>query len=126
MKPSRIHPKKCNVEFYELINILGEIASNTLTNAKMFAQGLIVSYKKKKAKSFEKELLKSSNELRNNEINAFQFLNIISTSAHDNQLIDESWGLAHSRVDLLPEIDVDENDNSSESECVDSDESDVE
>ena len=44
--------QKCNVEFYEIINILGDIASNTLTNAKMFAQGLIVSYQKKKNKKF--------------------------------------------------------------------------
>ena len=82
--------------------------------------------KGKKTLSFEKELYEASIELRDNIINGFQFLNRISTSAHDNQLIDESWGLAHSRVDLLPEIDVDENDNSSESEFVDSDESDVE
>ena len=61
--------KKSNVEFYELINILGDIATNTIANSKMFAQGLIVSYRKKKAISFEKELLKASNELRNNEIN---------------------------------------------------------
>ena len=40
--------KKSNVEFYELINILGDIATNTITNSKMFAQGLIVSYRKKK------------------------------------------------------------------------------
>ena len=87
---------------------------------------MIVSYKNNNSQSFEKELLKASDELRNDEINAFQFLNIISTSAHDNQLIDESWGLAHSRVDVMPEIDVEENDNDSESEHVDSGESDVE
>ena len=65
---------------------------------------MIVSYKKKKSKSFEKELLKASDELRNDKINAFQFLNIISTLAHDNQLIDELWGLDHSRVDIMPEV----------------------
>ena len=116
----------CTIHVVE--EILGDIASNTLTNAKMFAQGLIVCYKKKKSKSFEKELLKASDELRNDEINAFQFLNIISTSAHDNQLIDETWGLDHSRVDIMPEIDIEENvsNSESESEYVDSGESDVE
>ena len=118
--------EKTNVEFYELINILGEFASNTMTYSRMFAQGLIVSYKKKKTLSFKKELHEASIELRDNIINGFQFLNRISTSAHDNQLIDESWGLAHSRVNLLPEVNVDEDANSSGSECVDSDNSDIE
>ena len=92
------------------------------------AQELIVSYKNNNSTSFENELLKASDELRNDEINAFQFLNIISTSAHDNQLIDETWGLDHSRVDIMPEIDIEENvsNSESESEYVDSGESDVE
>jgi len=102
--------EKCNVPFYELINILGDIASTTQTNAKMFAQGLIVSSQKKKTKSFEKELAKASDDLYNKKITAFQFLNILSETTHDNQLVDESWGLAHSRIDIMPEIEVSESD----------------
>jgi len=39
-------------------------------------------------------------------------------------LIDETWGINHSRIDMMPEEDDDE--NSSESECVNSDDSEVE
>ena len=35
------------------------------------AQGLIVSYKNNNSTSFENELLKASDELRNDKINAF-------------------------------------------------------
>ena len=43
-------------------------------------------------------------------------------------MIDETWGLDHSRVDIMPEIDIEENvsNSESESEYVDSGESDVE
>ena len=102
---------KCNVDFYELINILGDIADVIPTTAKMFAQGLIISSQKKKTKSFEKELAKASDDLYNKKITAFQFLNILSETTHDNQLVDESWGLAHSRIDIMPEIEVSESES---------------
>ena len=118
--------EKTNVDFYELINILGDFAVNTMVYSRLFVQGLLNTYTRKKLLSFETELSEASVQLQENVINSFQFLNRISTSAHDNQLIDESWGLDHSRIDLLPEVNVDEDVNSSESEFVDSDDSDVE
>merc|ERR1712120_119271 len=102
--------EKCNVPFYELINILGDIAITIPTTAKMFAQGLIISSQKKKTKSFELELTKASNELNNKQITPFQFLNILTETNHDNQLVNDSWGLAHSRIDTLPEIEISESD----------------
>ena len=67
--------------------------------------------KRKKTKSFEKELAKASDDLYNKKITAFQFLNILSETTHDNQLVDESWGLAHSRIDIMPEIEVSESES---------------
>lgn len=114
--------EKANVEFYELVNILGNFATNTYMDARLFAQGLIDYRPKKKSLSFEKELLEASDLLRNKEISSFQFLNKVTSSKHDNQLVDETWGLDHSRVDLQPEVELDEEDlDSPESEFVDSD-----
>ena len=116
--------QKTGLDFYDIVNILGEFGSNTMTYARMFVQGMIVTYKRKRFLSFEQELREASIDLRDNVTNSFQFLNRISTSAHDNQLIDETWGINHSRIDMMPEEDDDE--NSSESECVNSDDSEVE
>ena len=102
--------EKCNVPFYELINILGDIADVIPTTTKMFAQGLINSSQKKRTKSFEKELTNASNDLTNKKMTPIQFLNILTQTNHDNQLVNDSWGLAHSRIDILPEIEISESD----------------
>ena len=111
-----------NVDFYELVNSFGNFATNTMVDARLFAQGLLDRKTRKKSLSFEKELSEASDLLRNKEINSFQFLNTITSSKHDNQLVDETWGLDHSRVDLQPEVELGEEDvDSLESEFVDSD-----
>merc|ERR1711874_347412 len=64
---------KCNVDFYELINILGDIGNVIPLTAKMFAQGMIDSSQKKKTKSFETELKKATKKLTNKKITPIQF-----------------------------------------------------
>ena len=114
--------KKNNVDFYQLVNILGDFATNVFVDARNFAQGLIVFKANKKTLSFNKELTEASDLLRKREISSFQFLNRITSSRHDNQLVDETWGMNHSRIDLKPEVELDEEDvDSPESEVVDSD-----
>ena len=114
--------EKSNVPFYELVNILGDIGRYIWNNAKMFAQGLIGSYQKKEAKSFEQTLTKASNLLQNNKITPIQFLNLLSSSSHDNQIITEKW-IENSRVDCWPEMEIEENDAISENEEYDSSDS---
>ena len=114
--------EKTNVSFYELVNILGLIAMNAMADARLHAIGLLNRKPRKNILSFEKELSDASNQLRNKEINSFQFLNKLTAAKHDNQLVDETWGLDHSRVDLQPEVELVEEDvDSPESEFVDSD-----
>ena len=102
---------KCNVDFYELINILGDIGNVIPLTAKMFAQGMIDSSQKKKTKSFETELTNASNDLTNKKITPIQFLNILTQTNHDNQLVNHEWGLANSRIDTLPEVESDTEDD---------------
>ena len=104
------------------MNILGVFAINAMADARLHAIGLLNRKPRKNILSFEKELSDASNQLRNKEINSFQFLNKLTAAKHDNQLVDETWGLDHSRVDLQPEVELVEEDvDSPESEFVDSD-----
>ena len=104
------------------MNILGNFATNVFVDARNFAQGLIDYQCRKKSLDFEKELREASDQLRNREISTFQFLNRVTSSKHDNQLVDETWGLQHSCVDLQPEVELPEDDvDSPESEFVDTD-----
>ena len=115
--------QKSNVPFYDLINILGDQGTFVLTNAKMFAQGLIGSYKKKEAKSFEKTLINASKLLKKEKITAIQFLNFMASRKHDNQIITENW-IENSRIDCLPEVEYPNNDAAvSEEENSDSEDS---
>ena len=114
--------EKTNVDFYELVNVLGVFATNTMVEARLFAMGLLDRKARKNILSFEKELSDASNQLRNKDINSFQFLNKLTSAKHDNQLVDETWGLNFSWVDLQPEVELHEEDEDSpESEYVDSD-----
>ena len=114
--------EKTNVDFYELVNILGEVATNILVDSRLFAQGLLKSYPKKNSVQFETLLKEASAKLRNKELNCFQFLNMVTSSDHDNQLKDEIWGVEHSRIDLQPEVELAEEDlDSPDCEFVDSD-----
>ena len=108
-----------NTPFYNLINILGDIATSTQDDANMFAQELIDSYQKKTAISFKETLAKASEALENKEINGIQFLNSITQTNHDNQIVNEEWGKNFSRIDVWPESEIEENEseeNESESE----------
>ena len=115
--------KKTNVPFYELVNILGVIAENLVYDAKMFALSLINRKPRPSIISFETLLEDLSQKLKDQCISPFEFLNKITAANVDNQLVDESWGLDHSRVDLRPESEEhdEENVDSPASETVDSD-----
>ena len=93
-------------------------------DARNFVQGLIHHQPTKKSLDFEKELREASDQLRNREISTFQFLNRVTSSKHDNQLVDETWGMNHSRINLKTEVELPEDEedpDSPESEAVDSD-----
>ena len=110
--------QRCNVDFYELVNILGDIGNHIPLTTKMLSQGMINSTRRKKQKNFETILKNASNDLISKKISAIQFLNIMSESNHDNQIINHDWGVNNSRVDLKDDDDSDiENDeDSTESE----------
>ena len=114
--------EKTSVNFYELVNILGVMALNAMGDARSHAMGLLNRKPRKNILSFEKQLSEASNQLVKKEINSFQFLNKLTAVKHNNQLVDETWGLQHSRIDLQPEVELPEEDvDSPESEFVDTD-----
>ena len=110
--------KKCNVDFYELVNILGEIGNVIPLTAKMLGQGMLESTKRKRQKNFETELANASNELCEKKITPIQFLNILTESNHDNQLVNHDWGVVNSRIDVMPEdeSDTEDDEDTNESE----------
>ena len=121
--------EKTNVNFYELINVLGGFAVKAVIEAKIFAMGLVEKKKRKKIVTFENLLLNACEKLQKGEITSFQFLTKLTTAKHDNPLVNESWGLNFSRIDLIPESEAfdDEDEDSgvppsSGSEYVNSDE----
>ena len=118
--------KRTNVNFYELVNILGEIGENIVVEAKMFALSLLNRKPRPSIVSFVNLLEDASKKLYDQHISPFEFLNKLTAANVDNQLIDENWGtwgLEHRRVDLQPESEeYDEEDvDSPASETVDSD-----
>merc|ERR1711913_226356 len=105
--------QKSNLDFYELVNILGDIGNYIPITAKLLSQGMIKSTKRRKQKNFETLLTKLTIELMNQQITPMQFISSISESNHDNQLINHDWGVKHSRVDVIDDDNSDtENDNS--------------
>ena len=71
--------------------------------------------------TFENELKKAQGNLRKNDISPIQFLNSLTSEKHNNRLVDEAWGLNHSRIDVLPEAEEsDEDPDDPGSETVDS------
>merc|ERR1711874_863820 len=106
--------QKCNVDFYELVNILGDIGNNIPLTAKLLGQGMIKSTKRRKQKNFETLLTKATIELMTQKITPMQFISNLSESNHDNQLINHDWGIDNSRVDVMDDDDSDtENDEES-------------
>ena len=97
--------QKTNVNFYDLINILGDFALRATWDAKIFAMNLVADQKKNKTIKFEQVLLDSCDKLQKREISSFQFLNTLSSAKHDNPLVDESWGVNFSRIDVMPDDD---------------------
>ena len=110
--------QRCNVDFYELVNILGDIGNYIPLTTKLLSQGMINSTRRTKQKNFETILKNASIDLISKKISPIQFVNILSESNHDNQLINHDWGVTNSRVDLKDDDDSDiENDeDSTESE----------
>ena len=93
--------------------------------AKTFAMGLLNTVPRKKVVTFENEIKKAQDRLRKNQISPIQFLNLLTSEKHNNRLVDEAWGLNHSRIDVLPEAEEsDEDPDDPGSETVDSDEED--
>ena len=90
--------KRTSVNFYELVNILGVIAENLVYDAKMFALSLINRKPRPSIISFVKLLEDVSQKLKDQCISPFEFLNKLTAANVDNQLVDKSWGLDHSRV----------------------------
>ena len=109
---------KGNTEFYELINILGDIGNNIYESSEIFAQGMIESKQKRKQVSFEELLTNASNDLYDKKINAIEFLNQLTTINHDNQLVNHDWGVNNSRIDTLPveESDTENDENANKSD----------
>merc|ERR1711913_268089 len=106
--------QKCNVDFYELVNILGDIGNYIPLTAKLLGQGMIKSTKRTKQKNFETLLRNASIELIAQNISPMQFISTLSESNHDNQLINHDWGVTNSRVDVKDDDDSDtENDEES-------------
>ena len=79
---------------------------------------MIKSTRRTKQKNFETIRKNASIELMSKRISPIQFVNILSESNHDNQIINHDWGVNNSRVDLKDDDDSDiENDeDSTESE----------
>ena len=97
--------QKTNVNFYDLINILGDFALRAIWDAKIFAMNLIADQRKHKTIKFEQVLLDSCDKLQKREISSVQFLNTLSSAEHDNPLVNESWGANFSRIDVIPDDD---------------------
>ena len=106
-----------------IMYILGEIGENIVVEAKIFALSLLNRKPRPSIISFVNLLEDASKKLYDQHISPFEFLNKLTAANVDNQLIDETWGLEHSRVDLQPESEeYDEEDiDSAASETVDSD-----
>ena len=114
--------EKTSVDFYQLANVLGRMALNAMSDARSHAMGLLHVKPRKNILNFEQQLSEASHQLVRKEINSFQFLNKLCSMKHDNQLVDETWGLQHSRIDIQPEVELTErNYESTDSEVVDSD-----
>ena len=65
--------------------------------------GLVANSKKKKIVKFEALLADACEKLQRKEISNFQFLNKLTCAEHDNPLVDETWGINFSRIDVVPE-----------------------
>ena len=98
--------QQTNVEFYELINILGTISLTIESDSRLFAMGLLRSKPKKDSKDFIILLRQASLKLKSKQISNVQFLNMVTASDHNNQTTDVTW-LQNSRVDLLADEEFD-------------------
>ena len=79
---------------------------------------MIESKQKKKQVSFENVLTTASNDLTDKKITPMEFLNQLTTTNHDNQLVNHDWGVTNSRIDTLPddESDTENDENTNESD----------
>ena len=70
---------------------------------------------RKQVKAFEAQLKTAQDQLRKGDINALQFLNLLTTE-ENNRLVDETWCINHSRIEVEPETDSDEDPDDPDSE----------
>ena len=107
--------RKPNMSFYDIVNLLGDVANRVSMDAKNFAMGLLNTHQRKQVKAFEAQLKTAQDQLRKGEITSLQFLNLLTTE-ENNRLVDETWCINHSRIEVLPEPDSDEDPDDPESE----------
>ena len=107
--------RKPNMSFYDIVNLLGDVANRVLMDAKNFSMGLMNTFQRKQVKAFEAQLKTAQDQLRKGDINALQFLNLLTTE-ENNRLVDETWCINHSRIEVEPETDSDEDPDDPDSE----------
>ena len=107
--------RKPNMSFYDIVNLLGDVANRVSMDAKNFAMGLLNTHQRKQVKAFEAQLKTAQDQLRKGEITSLQFLNLLTTE-ENNRLVDETWCINHSRIEVEPETDADEDPDDPESE----------
>ena len=95
--------QKTNVDFYELLGHLGEEAKWLNFQVRSLISDKLSPLKTKKQKNFEELLKENWEKLDKSHLTAIQFLHEINNMKYGDDLINESWSLNFSRVDLEPE-----------------------
>ena len=100
--------QKTNVDFYELLGHLGEEAKWLNFQVRSLISDKLSPLKTKKQKNFEELLKENWEKLDKSHLTAIQFLHEINNMKYGDDLINESWSLNFSRVDLEPEEEDEE------------------
>ena len=99
--------KNC-VDFYELLVHLGDEANWVEYHVQSLITGKLSPLKTTKQKLFEDLLKRNWEKIDKSEITAIQFLHEMNNMKYGDELINESWSLNFSRVDLEPEEEDEE------------------
>ena len=95
--------QRTDVDFYELLVHLGDEANWVEYHVQSLITGKLSPLKTTKQKLFEDLLKRNWEKIDKSEITAIQFLHEMNNMKHGDELINESWSLNFSRVDLEPE-----------------------
>ena len=95
--------QKSNVSFYELVDHLGKEAQWLPVQIQSLLNDQLYPIKTKKQKKFEDLLELNWQKLDNSQLTAIQFLHEMNHMKCTDDLINESWSLNFSRIDLQPE-----------------------